>query len=131
MSGLFQHSPVFSRFSHVVACVSLHAFPVDGCLDCFHSGAFMNNVAISICVHVFARCWLSIPLGVYRGEKFLGHRTTLDTVLHSHQPRMRMPVAPPPRQHLLLSVVLIAVLVVDVKWRFGDGDKDMLVTRMT
>ena len=38
------------------------------------------------------------------------------TVLHSHQQRMRVPVAPHPHQHLLLSVFWSQAILVSVQW---------------
>ena len=73
---------MFSRFIHVLACIStLFLFydqiispcidipflfinsPVDGLLDCFHLGAVMNNVAINICVQVFVWTYVFFSLG--------------------------------------------------------------------
>lgn len=38
------------------------------------------------------------------------------TILHFHRPRMRVPVSPQPRQHLLLSVFFIVAILTFVKW---------------
>ena len=38
------------------------------------------------------------------------------TILHSHQQRMRVPVAPHPHSHLLFSVFQILAILVSIQW---------------
>ena len=38
------------------------------------------------------------------------------SILHSHQHHMRFPVAPHPRQHLVLLVCWILAILIDMQW---------------
>ena len=71
----------------------------------------------------------SVLLGIFLGVALLGLREILfnflrkwqivfysySTILYSHQQCMRAPVSPHPRLHLLLSLFVIIVILMDVK----------------
>ena len=90
----------------------------------------MNNAAINICVQFLYRHILLLPLGMYLGVEFLDHVITpcltfwgtADclqggcNIPHSHHHCMRVPVSLHPRQHLLLYVFLLIVLLFGLKW---------------
>ena len=95
---------------------------VDEHLNCFHSLDFMSTAALNIGVQVFVRTCVFILLGYMPRSEIAescgnsmfhilrNHQTALQshcTILHLHQLCTRLPVSPPPCQHLFLSVSYI------------------------
>lgn len=85
--------------------------PVDGRVGCFQLWVVMRTATVHIWVQVLV--WTRVLISL--GTGLWGHMVrNQQTVPHGgratsrpHQQRARVPVAPRPRQHLLLSVCLI------------------------
>ena len=87
-------SITFSRFIHVVACISASCFlwlnnipfygcttfysSVDGYLGCFHFLVIVNNAAVNIHVQNFVKTHVFNYFGyIYPGAEFLDHMVIL------------------------------------------------------
>lgn len=98
---LLSLSIMFSRFSHVLACIStLFLLP--------------NNVPVYGCT-VFCSAIHQLR---YRGilRVFQTVFQSSSTVLHSHQYRKRIPISLHLHQHVLLSLCLSTAVLVGMQW---------------
>lgn len=101
----------------------IHHVMVDEHLHCFRLLAIRNKGAGNICFQVLVWMHLFIPLGVYLGVGLLGpYGSSMFIIWRKYCTGSQSDAiyvfihSPRSRQHLLLSVFFILVILVHVKW---------------
>ena len=112
---------IFSRFIHVVGCISFYFMAEQYSIVCLYNNLFINSAADGHlhCFHflVIMNNAMNIHVRVFVWTCFQFSRYSIYTILHSYQLCMRLPISSHTHRHLLLSVFcIIAILKTVSHW---------------